>query len=59
MVFARLLFQNGAGNCKKGYYPTETEHEAMGQRQGTEDHGKVLCECLFLFLFFLPSSSHI
>ena len=19
MVFARLLFQNGAGNCKKGY----------------------------------------
>ena len=33
-------------------YPTETEHEAMGQRQRTEDHGKVLCECLFLFLFF-------
>ena len=22
-------------------YPTETEHEAMGQRQRTEDHGKV------------------
>ena len=20
MVFARLLFQNGAGNCKKGYW---------------------------------------
>ena len=37
-------------------YPTETEHEAMGQRQRTEDHGKVLCECLFLFVFvFLPS----
>ena len=33
-------------------YPTETEHEAMGQRQRTEDHGKVLCECLFLFFFF-------
>ena len=37
-------------------YPTETEHEAMGQRQRTEDYGKVLCECLFLFfVFFLPS----
>ena len=30
----------------------ETEHEAMGQRQRTEDHGKFLCECLFLFVFF-------
>ena len=22
MVFVRLLFQNGTGNCKKGYYAT-------------------------------------
>ena len=31
-------------------YPTETEHEAMGQRQRTEDHGKVI----FASPFFLP-----
>ena len=29
----------------------ETEHEAMGQRQRTEDHGKVI----FVSVFFLPS----
>ena len=29
----------------------ETEHEAMGQRQRTEDHGKVI----FASVFFLPS----
>ena len=36
-------------------YPT-TEHEAMGQRQRTEDHGKVFFAsvCVFFF-FFLPS----
>ena len=32
-------------------YPT-TEHEAMGQREGTEDHGKVIFVSVF---FFLPS----
>ena len=32
-------------------YPTETEHEAMGQRQRTEDHGKVIFTSIFLFLF--------
>ena len=37
-------------------YPPETEHEAMGQRQRTEDHGKVLCECLFVCLFFFSPS---
>ena len=31
-------------------YPL-TEHEAMGQRQRTEDHGKVI----FASVFFLPS----
>ena len=35
-------------------YPTETEHEAMGQRQQTEDHGKVIfasvCVCVCVFL---------
>ena len=33
-------------------YPTETDHEAMGQRQRTEDHGKVIFANVF---FFLPS----
>ena len=28
-------------------YPTETEHEAMGQRQRTEDHGKVVFATFF------------
>ena len=31
------------------YYLNETKHEAMGQRQRTEDHGKVI----FVSLFFL------
>ena len=33
-------------------YPTETEHEAMGQRQRTEDHGKVIFASISFF--FLP-----
>ena len=33
--------------------PTETEHEAMRQRQRTEDHGKVIFASVF-FVFFLP-----
>ena len=33
-------------------YPTETEHEAMGQRQRTEDHGKVLFASVIIFFFF-------
>ena len=32
---------------------TETEHEAMGQRQRAEDHGKVIFASVFFF--FLPS----
>ena len=32
-------------------YLTETKHEAMGQRQQTDDHGKVI----FVSLFFGPS----
>ena len=32
-------------------YPTKTEHEAMGQRQRTEDHGKVLFASVFFFFF--------
>ena len=35
-------------------HPTETEHEAMGQRQRTEDHGKVIFASISFFLFFLP-----
>ena len=37
-------------------YPTETEHEAMGQRQRTEDRGKVIVASVCLFVcFFWPS----
>ena len=37
-------------------YPTETEHEAMGQRQRSEDHGKVIFASIFFiyFIFVLP-----
>ena len=31
-------------------YPTETEHEAMGQRQRTEDHGKDIFASVFFFV---------
>ena len=38
-------------------YPL-TEHEAMGQRQRTEDHGKVtVCECFF-FAIIHPTFKH-
>ena len=37
-------------------YPTETEHEAMGQRQRTEDQGKVIFASV---LFFCCHTSHI
>ena len=34
-------------------YPTETEHEAMEQRQRTEGHEKVIFASVFvLFVFF-------
>ena len=41
-------------------YPTETEHEAMGQRQRTEDYGKVIFAsvCLFFFAVMNPSFKH-
>ena len=42
-------------------YPTETEHEAMGQRQRTEDHGKVIFASIFFFQFFAvihPTCKH-
>ena len=31
-------------------YPTETEHEVMGQRQRTEDHGKVIFASISFFV---------
>ena len=31
---------------------TETEHEAMGQRQRAEDHGKVIFASVYFFFFF-------
>ena len=34
-------------------YPTETEHEAMGQRKRSEGHGKVIFATVVFF--FLPS----
>ena len=34
-------------------YPTETEHEAMGKRLRTEDHGKVIVASVVVF--FWPS----
>ena len=33
-------------------YPTATEHEAMRQRQPTEDHGKVIFASISSFFFF-------
>ena len=40
-------------------YPTETEHEAMGQRQRTEDHRKVIfgSVCFFFLLSYIPHVS--
>ena len=32
-------------------YPTETEQEAMGQRQRIKDHGKVIFASTFFFFF--------
>ena len=40
-------------------YPTETEHEAMGQRQRTEDHGKVIFASIsFFFAAIQPTFKH-
>ena len=35
------------------------EHEAMGQRQQTEDHGKVIFASVLFFFFFCRHTSHI
>ena len=40
-------------------YPTETEHKAMGQRQRTEDHGKVIFASIsFFFAAIHPTFKH-
>ena len=39
-------------------YPTETEHEAMGQGQRTEDHGKVIFASVFFFAVIHPTFKH-
>ena len=39
-------------------YPTETEHEAMGQRQLTEDHGKVIFASVFFSAVIHPTFKH-
>ena len=53
MSIFKILQPPGSGchEIKVINYPTETEHEAMGQRQRTEDHWKVI----FASVFFLPS----
>ena len=38
-------------------YPTETEHEAMGQRQRTEDHGKVIFASVYIAVIH-PTFKH-
>ena len=40
-------------------YLTETEHEAMGQRQQTEDHGKVIFASVFFFAVIRPTFKHV
>ena len=37
-------------------YPTETEHEAMEQRQLTEDHGKVIFASISFFFAAIHST---
>ena len=39
-------------------YPTETGHEAMGQRQRNEDHGKVIFPSVFFFAVIHPTFKH-
>ena len=39
-------------------YPTETEHEVMGQRQRTEDRWKVIFASVFFFAVIHPTSEH-
>ena len=40
-------------------YPLKTEHEAMGQRQRTEDHGKVIFASISLFFAAIhPTFKH-
>ena len=39
-------------------YPTETEHEAMGQRQRTEGHGKVIFASVCVRVFFFFAALH-
>ena len=42
-------------------YSTEAEHEAMGQRQRTEGHGKVIFASVFFFwpLYIPHLSMHL
>ena len=39
-------------------YLTETEHEAMGQRQRTEDQGKVIFASVLFFAVMNPTFKH-
>ena len=39
-------------------YPTETDHEAMGQRQRTEGHGKVIFASVFVLFFVFFAALH-
>ena len=39
-------------------YPTDTEDEATGQRQQTEDHRKVIFASMFFFAIIHPKFKH-
>ena len=39
-------------------YPAETKHEAMGQRQQSENYGKVIFASLFFWLLYIPNVSN-
>ena len=49
---------SGYHEIKVMNYPTETEHEAIGQRQRTEDHGKVIFASVFFFTLIHPTFKH-
>ena len=57
LLYVHFYNFTDAGIWVSWNYPTETEHEAMGQRQRTEDHGKVIFASVFFFL--LSYISHL
>ena len=60
MSIFKILQPPGSGchEIKVINYPTETEHEAMGHRQRTEDHWKVIFASVFFFAVIRPTCKH-